>query len=439
MDPLLVGSLAYAVGMLMVYVQTLRVDKVTREMMVRRDLKMKRVKDEMTVSTLTVYVLVIGMCLHKNKVVTVVGGGAILALLLLWNLHPSFQRLCFVNEPQIDEIDRIRLVGRTKGFGSSETRRKMWPRLVNSIKELKMNTLSSASSSQIVSFQKDSNVIEADVKRSMFQFDVTRLNVMSKSKRKKWRNCLRKTLIAACERGEQRYYQGLHDVASVFLLVCGDTKGRDVVVRLARTRLKDYMGPDLSKPLDLLQLIYPLLRGSDPDLHKYMETSEVGTVFALSWFLTWFSHDLERLDTIARLFDFVLSSHPLSVVYIIVAMLRNVKSELKRTVPCDMASLISYLRDAPARICSKSNNMECVLSDANALMCRFPPSKLRKHVNEKNSWSVNQHFDSVFSDTSSSWSSVLLYVSVLLWYGCVTPLLCICSQYIILRLFIFMV
>ena len=156
------------------------------------------------------------------------------------------------------------------------------------------------------------------------------------------------------------------------------------------------MGPDLSKPLDLLQLIYPLLRGSDPDLYKYMETSEVGTVFALSWFLTWFSHDVERLDTIARMFDFVLSSHPLSVVYIIVAMLRNVKSELKRTVPCDMASLISYLRDAPARICSKDTNMERVLRDANSLMCRFPPSKLRKHVNDKSCWSVNQHFDSVY-------------------------------------------
>ena len=147
MDPLLVGSLAYAVGMSMVYVQTSRVDKVTREMMVRRDLKLKEVKDEMTVGTLTMYVLVIYMYSYKNKDVTVVGGGAILALYLLWNLLASFQRLCFVNEPQIDEIDRIRLLGRTKGFGSSETRRKMWPKLVNSIKELKINTLSSATCS----------------------------------------------------------------------------------------------------------------------------------------------------------------------------------------------------------------------------------------------------------------------------------------------------
>ena len=420
----MVGSMAYAIGMLLVYVQASRVDKVTKELMVRRDLKLKRVKDEMTVGTLTSYLFMIWLScgfLNSHKMNTIVCG-AIITILLMWNLHPSFQRLCFVNEPQIVEIDRIRLRGRTRGFGSSDTRRKMWPRLVNSIKELKVNTLSSVSSSQIVSFQKDSNVIEADVKRSMFQFDVTSLDVMSKSKRKKWRTCLRKTLIAACERGEQRYYQGLHDVASVFLLVCGETKGRDVVVRLARTlcsrtrihqnsinttnehqrhsktgtRLKDFMGPDLSKPLDLLQLIYPLLRGSDPDLYKYMETSEVGTVFALSWFLTWFSHDVERLDTIARIFDFVLSSHPLSVVYIIVAMLRNVKSELKRTVPCDMASLISYLRDAPARICSKDTNMERVLRDANSLMCRFPPSKLRKHVNDKSCWSVNQHFDSVY-------------------------------------------
>ena len=383
MGPLAIGSLIYVVGMFVVYLQTSRIEKVAKDVMMKRNLNLT-VQEKTTWTTMTLYVLLVGICVlrNRNKDIYVHFGSVIIILMLLWNLHKYFQHLCFVNEPHVDEIDRIRLLGRTKGFGSSETRRKVWPMLVNSMTEFESDVLSTttttSSSSQIVSFQKDSNVIEADVKRSMFQFDVTRPEVMSKSKRKKWRTCLRKTLIAACERGEQRYYQGLHDVASVFLLVCGDTKGRDVVVRLARTRLKDYMGPDLSTPLDLLQLIYPLLQCSDPDLYKYMDESQVGTVFALSWFLTWYSHNIERLDTISRMFDFILSCHPLSVVYIIVAMLRNLKLELKRTVPCDMASLIQYLRDAPSKICSKSTNMKRVLSDANNLLLRFPSFRTTK-------------------------------------------------------------
>lgn len=37
--------------------------------------------------------------------------------------------------------------------------------------------------------------------------------------------------------------------------------------------------------------------------------------YALSWILTWFSHDLESLDKIARLFDLFVASSPLMPVY----------------------------------------------------------------------------------------------------------------------------
>ena len=38
--------------------------------------------------------------------------------------------------------------------------------------------------------------------------------------------------------------------------------------------------------------------------------------FALSWFITWFAHNLQSLAQISRLFDLLLASHPLMPLYV---------------------------------------------------------------------------------------------------------------------------
>lgn len=42
--------------------------------------------------------------------------------------------------------------------------------------------------------------------------------------------------------------------------------------------------------------------------------------FALSWVLTWFSHDLESVAVVARLFDFLVAHSPVMVCYLVVAV-----------------------------------------------------------------------------------------------------------------------
>lgn len=39
-------------------------------------------------------------------------------------------------------------------------------------------------------------------------------------------------------------------------------------------------------------------------------------MFALSWFITWYSHVLDNLDTILRLYDLFIVSHFLMPVYV---------------------------------------------------------------------------------------------------------------------------
>jgi hypothetical protein len=54
----------------------------------------------------------------------------------------------------------------------------------------------------------------------------------------------------------------------------------------------------------------------------------VQSFFSLSWILTWFSHNLDRLGDVARVFDFFLSSHPLMPVYATVALITQLREGL---------------------------------------------------------------------------------------------------------------
>ena len=47
---------------------------------------------------------------------------------------------------------------------------------------------------------------------------------------------------------------------------------------------------------------------------------QVEPFFALPWILTWFAHDINSLDSAARLFDLFLASHPLMPLYLSVAV-----------------------------------------------------------------------------------------------------------------------
>ena len=43
--------------------------------------------------------------------------------------------------------------------------------------------------------------------------------------------------------------------------------------------------------------------------------AEVGTIFALSWLITWYGHVLSDFRHVLRLYDFFLASHPLMAIY----------------------------------------------------------------------------------------------------------------------------
>ena len=124
------------------------------------------------------------------------------------------------------------------------------------------------------------------------------------------------------------YYQGYHDVAITFLLVVGETVGYQIMERLSVTHLRQFMTPSMENTMGLLQLMYPIIRRSSPELHQHLVKSELGTIFALPWLITWFGHVLPNYSDVVRLYDFFLAGPPLMPVYLATAIVLHREKEI---------------------------------------------------------------------------------------------------------------
>jgi len=157
-----------------------------------------------------------------------------------------------------------------------------------------------------------------------------------------------------------RYYQGYHDVSCIFLNVLGGASiaagapgsisaemasrlkgssrsvdqaalaasamGLDlpssVLLQISRSHFRDAMRSDFQSLSAALRLIImPLIAALDREVHAKLWEVDMEPFFAISWIITWFSHDIRDTDLVKRLFDCFLVSHPLMPVYMAVAML----------------------------------------------------------------------------------------------------------------------
>jgi hypothetical protein len=87
------------------------------------------------------------------------------------------------------------------------------------------------------------------------------------------------------------YYQGLHDVAAALLLVAGELPAFDMLCRLATGHLHPV--------IELLGLMQLIVREADSELAAFLEQQGLPPFYALSWFITWFSHDLSQFGEVS--------------------------------------------------------------------------------------------------------------------------------------------
>jgi hypothetical protein len=111
--------------------------------------------------------------------------------------------------------------------------------------------------------------------------------------------------------------------------------------------------------------------------------------FAISWLLTWFSHVVDDWETIVRIFDSCMASHPLFTVYVSVAVLSSRSCLLLQIVVyrrheilaevCEYGALYKLLGTLPHNL---DWEVRSALSDSHAvssLACspvhRAPPAR----------------------------------------------------------------
>ncbi|KAH0617315.1 hypothetical protein JD844_015357 [Phrynosoma platyrhinos] len=165
---------------------------------------------------------------------------------------------------------------------------------------------------------------------------------------------------------ELHYYQGYHDIAVTLLLVSGQRMAIALLERLSTLHLRDFMDPTMDSTKHILNYLMPILQRESPQLHDFMQRAEVGTIFALSWLITWYGHVLANFHHILRLYDFFLASHPLMAVYFAAAVL---------ACDCDMPSVHQLLSRIPQDL-----PYETLVLRAQQLFRRLPHTELAKQA-----------------------------------------------------------
>ena len=234
-----------------------------------------------------------------------------------------------------------------RGLGSAHVRSRVWPRLLglgggSGPGDWGYGDFSPEAFELLAAGEhQESMVVQVDVERSLWGLTPGWDHGRREARREGLRRVINATVVEG--RGAVHYYQGLHDVASVLLLNCGEFPSFAMLRQLVRHQLRDCAGPSLEPVLKSLELLLPIVLAADPEVGAFMERSGVGGAhFAVSWRLTWFSHTAAGLEAASRLFDLFLATHPLMPLYIGAAAITAKREALLALEP-DMPVVHQFL------------------------------------------------------------------------------------------------
>ncbi len=254
------------------------------------------------------------------------------------------------------------------GFLDDAYRRRAWPRLAG-MSMVESDVLPSQAECER---HPEYEQVVMDVNRSLKRFPPG----ISDSERPALQDQLTRLIVRVLlKHHDLHYYQGYHDVAITFLLVVGEETGYHIMERLSTTHLRDFMAPTMEKTTLLLNYIYPLFEREDPELHDFLDASDVGTIFALPWVITWFGHVLPDYEDVVRLYDFFLSAPPLMPVYFTAALVLHRSKEVLLLEECEMASVHGLLSRIPTEL-----PFEKLLSMAQEMYENYPPDSLEEEA-----------------------------------------------------------
>ncbi|XP_063071707.1 TBC1 domain family member 20 [Engraulis encrasicolus] len=267
------------------------------------------------------------------------------------------------------------------GLLTDEIRCKVWPCLLN----VNLEGISDELEEVDRTNNKDYNQVLLDVQRSLRRFPKGMPDEQRMGLQEELIDIILRVLL---KNPQLHYYQGYHDIVVTFLLVLGERLATILVEKLSTHHLRDFMDPTMDNTKHILNYLMPIIDRVNPEVHDFMEQAEVGTIFALSWLITWFGHVLSDFRHVVRLYDFFLACHPLMPIYF-AAVIVLYREEDVLDCECDMASLHHLLSQIPQDL-----PYETLISRAGDLFVQFPPSELaREATHQRNRETASSTFN----------------------------------------------
>ncbi|KAI7790835.1 TBC1 domain family member 20 [Triplophysa rosa] len=256
------------------------------------------------------------------------------------------------------------------GLLTDEIRRQVWPRLLNVSVDQIPEELEKVDRDN----NKDFNQVLLDVQRSLRRFPPGMPDEQRAGLQEELIDIILQVLV---KNPQLHYYQGYHDIVVTFLLVLGERLATALVEKLSTHHLRDFMDPTMDNTTHILNYLMPIIERVNPEVYDFMQQAEVGTIFALSWLITWFGHVLSDFRHVVRLYDFFLACHPLMPIYFAAVIVLHREEEVLEC-ECDMAMMHHLLSRIPEDL-----PYETLISRAGDLFVQFPPSELARGVHQR--------------------------------------------------------
>lgn len=250
------------------------------------------------------------------------------------------------------------------GLLSDDIRKKTWHKLLSADVE---NILQKPDE-ETLHGHRDYQQVVMDVNRSLKRFPPGMEVDVRMAMQDQLVDCIMRTLV---HHEDLHYYQGFHDIVVTFLLVVGEDVTFALMDKLCRNHLRDFMGKTMEKTTTILNYLYPIIGRASPELRAFMEKAETGTIFSLSWLITWYGHVLNDFTDIVRLYDFFIACHPLMPIYLAAAIVLY-REDAVLAVECEMPYIHSLLSRIPDDL-----PFEMLIARAGDLFIQFPPEKLQ--------------------------------------------------------------
>lgn len=307
-----------------------------------------------------------------------------------WNLHHNLLKGVINNEETVVEFlssdEKVALTNKVldhaaytnelkllkeagiseTGFNSATGRYKCWHAILQS--QLKLNKHFKNKKESKITIHPDEQQVHLDVIRS-FSF------VKNVEEKEQLRNVLEETIVNLLRKYPTlRYYQGFHDIVSVFIMVfivhpntkitksenplkshkehrkCHDEheSNHEIFEEKCRTTgnnkmmfkcleaftllyLRDFMMDSLKFPIDQTHLIFMYIKKENPTLYNKLKLQDLPPFFAIASILTLFAHNFKPTDNcndiIFRIFDLIISSQSMFIPIIMYAKMIIISKE----------------------------------------------------------------------------------------------------------------